>query len=122
MREPDGVAVVVREFRVSESVCAGKATEELDAEEVKVVERKEESLAFLCPSSASPRRGGCGWLVPLRPKDGILDPVDGLEDWLLCLAVVRLGSKSASDGRSVCCPLRGVHEVLRDEDEECWWL
>ena len=66
---------VRREERASESDLAGNAREELEADEVIAVDR-EESLVFLWPRSASPRRG-CE--VPMRPKDGILEPVAGLD-------------------------------------------
>lgn len=67
---------VRREERASESDLAGNAREELEADEVIAVDREEESLVFLWPRSASPRRG-CE--VPVRPKDGILEPVAGLD-------------------------------------------
>ena len=65
--------------------------------------REEESLALRCPSKASPRRG---WKEPVRPNEGILDPVAGLWELVavlpalleLCSADEMLGSKSASDG------------------------
>ncbi len=65
-----------REERLSESDRAGKVSEELDAEDVSVRGREEESLALRWPRRASPSRG---WDEPVRPNDGILDPAEGLE-------------------------------------------
>lgn len=111
-----------REERESESDRAGKVREELDADEVSVRGRDDESLALRWPRRASPSRS-CEDAV--RPKEGILEPVEGLESDALELGVPAmggaLGSRSASDGVVPDCEsLRGVHEVRRDAMVEGW--
>lgn len=93
------VLLARREERESESDRAGKVREELDADEVSVRGRERESLVLRWPRRASPSRG-CEDAV--RPKEGILEPVEGLESDVLELGVPALaealGCRSASDG------------------------
>lgn len=71
------VALLARRVeRASESDLAGKVRDELDEDEVRVDGRDEESLTFLWPRSASPSRG-C--VEPVRPNEGMREPVAGLE-------------------------------------------
>ena len=104
MDADDGLAAR-REARESESARAGKARAELDADEVRVTDRDEESLTLRWPRRASPSRG-CEDAV--RPREGILEAVEGLGSDVLpasepMLEVVepveaaRLGSKSTSN-------------------------
>lgn len=90
--------------------------EELDTDEESVRGRDKESLFLRWPRRASPSRG-C--VDAVRPNEGILDPVEGLERDALEVGVLALvevfKSGSASDGVVPDCEsLRDVHEVRRD--------
>lgn len=82
---PEVAVLLRREERGRESDRAGNVRDELEVDEVSVKGREDESLAFLCPSRASPRRG---WVEPVRPNEGILEPVAGLEADALELVVL----------------------------------
>lgn len=59
-------------------------------------------------------------MEPVRPKEGILEPVAGREADAPDAEVERLGSKSASEGAPDCDGLFGVQEMRREAEMDEW--